>query len=85
MTTERDKWLRFAATPIGAAFERFDNANSHAWALDTSESFKEYPNEKRLKEAWDNERQARREFLDLLYKIPFSQEVVEANESVTKP
>lgn len=69
MTAEQDKWLRFIETPIGFAFARFEDAHSRAWRLDTSENYRLHPDEERLREAWVEEQQARREFLDLIYGI----------------
>lgn len=66
----QSKWQQFAATPIGAAFEKFERYHAWAWQKDTQLSF-EACGEKSVKEAWKLSDQARRELLKLLgYEEP---------------
>jgi hypothetical protein len=57
---ERDRVFR--ATPLGAAFTKFERTHAHAWQ---SESVW-LRSDKRLREIWDASDKARQEFLDLL-------------------
>lgn len=59
------RWNEFIATPIGAAFAKYEYAHARAWQKDTELVYTDR-GDKSVKEAWKASDQARSELLKLL-------------------
>lgn len=58
----------FAATPLGAAFLKFESATARAWQLDTEDSHTDRYRAS-TRDAWEKHRIARAEFRAMLEKL----------------
>lgn len=63
---------RFAATPLGAAFRRFEAAHARAWQLDTEDGERDGYPRTTTRKAWEEEQTARKALVTMLKEIAYA-------------